>query len=132
MSCGVRSSEYIYFRSGPSAFVSNSPYPKFRIMKILILISITELLPGECLEICNRTMYNQIYSTNLQLPKWMDASISTPNGRMFFYSRDPVECWWYLLRPRRHKHHVVYGPTRTVDSPGHRVTPGATVGPLIC
>ena len=115
----------------------------------MILISITEILPGERLDICNRTMYNQIYRMNNQLPKWREASISTPNGQMFFYFRDPVECSRYLLRQRRYKHHMVYGPTRTVDSPGDRVysemnpadwwwetqdrvPPGATVGPLIC
>jgi len=94
-------------------------------------------------------MYNQTYAMDNQLPKWREASISTPNGRRFFYFRDPVECARYLLRQRPYKDHMVYGPTRTVDVEGDRVysemnsadwwwetqdrlPPGATIVPLIC
>jgi len=59
-------------------------------------------------------MYNPIYRMDNQLPKWREASISTPNGPRFFYFRDPVECAWYLLRQRPYKDHMVYEPTRAV------------------
>jgi len=67
------------------------------------------------------TMYNQIYRMDNHLPKRRDASISTRNGRRFFYFRDPVECAQYLLRHRPYKEHMVEGPTQAVDAEGDRV-----------
>jgi hypothetical protein len=95
------------------------------------------------------TMYNQIYAMDNQLPKWREASISTPNGRRIFYFRDPVESAQYLLCQCPYKDHMVYRPTRTVDTEGDReysemnpadwlwetqdrLPPGATIFPLIC
>ena len=95
------------------------------------------------------TMYNQIYRMDNQVPKWREASISMPNGRRFFYFRDPVESARYLLRQRPYKDHRVYGPTRAVDTEGDRaysemssadwwwetqdrLPPWATIVPLIC
>jgi len=66
-------------------------------------------------------MYNQIYRMDNQLPKWREASISMPNGRRFFYFRDPVECAQYLLHQRPYEDHMVYGPTRAVDAESDRV-----------
>ncbi|KAF8542359.1 hypothetical protein BDD12DRAFT_729202 [Trichophaea hybrida] len=84
-----------------------------------------------------------------QLPKWKEASVTTPNGRKVFYFRDLVECVQYLLRQRPYRDHMVYGPVRAIDSEGDRVysemnsgdwwwetqdklPPGATIVPLIC
>jgi len=66
-------------------------------------------------------IYNQIYRMDNQLPKWREASISTPNGWRLFYFRDPVECARYLFHHCPYIDHMVYGPTRAVDVEGDRV-----------
>jgi len=67
------------------------------------------------------TMYNRIYRMDNQLPKWREASISTPNSQRFFYFRDPEECAWYVLRQRPYKDHMVYELSRAVDAEGNLV-----------
>jgi hypothetical protein len=66
-------------------------------------------------------MYNQIYAMDNQRLKLREQSISTSNGRRYFYFQDQVECAWYLLPQHPYRDHTVYGPNRTVDPQGDLV-----------
>ena len=66
-------------------------------------------------------MYNQTYRMDNQLPKWREASISTPSGQRFFYFQESVEFARYLIRRCPYKDHMVFGRTRAVDAEGDRV-----------
>jgi len=60
-------------------------------------------------------MYNQFLAMDNQLPKFREASISTPHGRRLFYFQYLLECVQYLLRQCPYTDHMVYGRTRAVD-----------------
>jgi hypothetical protein len=64
------------------------------------------------------TMYNQVYMMNNKVPRWREASSSTPHGQRIFYFRDLVDCAWYLLRRSPDKAHMVYCLAWTIHAQG--------------